>query len=209
MLALTIGYYTKKIKEGNYIFDNYNITNISYLKKKLAKDFFNHGYLEYFKRLYKIIDFYHVSTYIILLLYCNLYKIKVNYKDIKYEYKRDKITSKGEIYVFFKLLSYYKHNPNFLIFFHEFELPVKNIQFLSADFYCLVINKKRQLEKIVIEFHGDQHYNDDSFYNKNSKYLKNNDGIKKKFCDDNNITFIELNDNNFNMLMSFLDAIIL
>ena len=63
----------------------------------------------------------------------------------------------------------------------------KNINCLPFDFYIPEKN-------MVIEYHGKQHYEPIKWFGglKTFNYIKNNDIIKKQYCDNNNIRFVEI-----------------
>lgn len=79
-------------------------------------------------------------------------------------------------------------NTTNLIFEEEKTFPnLKNIQPLRFDFYIQELN-------IAIEFNGKQHYEPIDLFGGKDSYVKQviNDNIKRKFCKENNIRFIEI-----------------
>ena len=63
----------------------------------------------------------------------------------------------------------------------------KNINKLPFDFYLPELN-------ICIEYNGKQHYEPIEYFggDKTFEYIKNNDRIKKEYCENNNIQYLEI-----------------
>jgi hypothetical protein len=98
--------------------------------------------------------------------------------------------SKGELKIS-KLLN----NLN-LYYIKEYRfIDCKNIACLPFDFYLPEYN-------LCIEYQGEQHYHSFDFFGgkKALKELKKRDRIKKKYCKNNNINFLEISYKNYNSL---------
>ena len=75
----------------------------------------------------------------------------------------------------------------------------KNKRCLPFDFYLPNYNT-------CIEYQGEQHYRSVEYFggDEGYKYRQNNDNIKRQFCQDNNITLIEINYNSLNHIEKIL-----
>lgn len=117
-----------------------------------------------------------------------LFEIELNY--YSYKYCTDDKASSGECVIFGILFELFKNNKSLIYFAGEYVLPVKFKSNLRADFFCLIIDKEHKIRKVIIEVHGGQHYKFVPFFN--DLYSKERDSIKKEYCQNNNIIFMEL-----------------
>jgi len=117
-----------------------------------------------------------------------LFEYKLNYSS--YKYCSDDKASSGECIIFQILFELFKNNKSLIYFAGEYVLPVKFKNNLRADFFCLIVDKEHKIRKVVIEVHGDQHYNINSFFYNETLFERDN--IKKDYCNNNHIIFFEL-----------------
>ena len=95
-----------------------------------------------------------------------------------------------------KIYIYLQRNNIEFVWQKKFE-DCRNIHMLSFDFYLPKYN-------LLVEFDGQQHYKIANFsksieINKQKfKQVKKNDAIKTKYCKDNNINLLRLNNDDFN-----------
>ena len=80
----------------------------------------------------------------------------------------------------------------------------KNINYLPFDFFLPEYN-------LVIEYNGKQHYEPIKWFGGEETlfYIKNNDEIKKKFCIENNINYVEISYKENNKIKNIIDGILL
>jgi len=171
--------------------DYSDIYDYNTLKKIMTCLFFKRAHNESIKLIYKKLkDIFHKKEAKLKKINeeHNLFDIELNY--LIYKYYADDKASSGECVIFEILFELFKNNKSLIYFCGEYVLPVKFKNNLRADFFCLIIDKENKIRKVVIEVHGDQHYNINSFYyNKN---LFERDNIKKDYCKKNHIIFFEL-----------------
>lgn len=124
-----------------------------------------------------------------------LYQIKNNIK-FKIPLRGNFInntTNKGNSYperIIYKYLQKLIINKFILYFEHDKLLPIKFKKPLRADFYII----DNQINFIIIEFNGSQHYSYNKLFHKNISIhtIKNRDNKKKLFCKQNNIKYLEI-----------------
>lgn len=107
------------------------------------------------------------------------------------------IRSKGEFYIF----NYLTEKQIEFKYQYRFTncINPKTKRKLPFDFYIPSINS-------VIEYHGKQHYENQPFFSNYGGFegLKERDKIKKEFCIQNNISYIELNKKNINEIQKYI-----
>lgn len=125
-----------------------------------------------------------------------------NIDETTFHYNYDKVLSSGEKIIDDILLELYTKNNSLLYYTNEYSLPVKFKKNLRADFFCIFIDKNKQVRKLIIEVNGEQHYHFTSFFNDSNLFLR--DQIKKKYSNDNDIIFLEIT---YNQINKFSDII--
>lgn len=171
--------------------DYEGITDYNILKKIMSCLFFKRGNYEIVYSSYKKIkDIFHKKEAKLKKINQEnkLFDYKLNYSN--YNYCTNNKASSGECIIFQILFELFKNNKSLIYFAGEYVLPVKFKSNLRADFFCLIVDKEHKIRKVVIEVHGDQHYNINSFFY--NETLSERDNIKKEYCKKNNIIFFEL-----------------
>jgi hypothetical protein len=203
-------YYKKKYKHVELInFDFVIYDDFNILKKVLGSIFFKNIIIKY---LYS-----NIKTFRSLFFkYQNLlneidkkfiiHEFNNIFKFYNYTYNEDKIISSGEKYIDKILIDIYKSNPSLLYYEYDYVLPIKFINKLRADFFCIFINKNKEIKKLIIEVNGDQHYIFNKFFN--DKTLMIRDNVKKDFCKKYHIEFIELKYNELTQFRSIINEIL-
>ena len=187
-------YYNKKYKHIQLIdFYFVDCADFNDIKKTLGCIFFKNIIIKYLYsniKTFKSLFFKYqnllneIDNKFIIHEFNNIFKF------YNYTYNEDKIISSGENYIDKILSDIYKSNPSLLYYEYDYVLPIKFINKLRADFFCIFINKNKEIKKLIIEVNGDQHYIFNKFFNDTTLMIRDN--IKKDFCKKYNIEFIEL-----------------
>ena len=203
-------YYNKKNKYISLIETTYeNISDLNIMKKVLGCIFFKNIIMKELYSEMKIVKNLFLQYQNLLNELDDRFDIKEFNNIFKFNdnnYSEDKIMSSGESYIYNLLNEIYKVNPSLIYFKYDYTLPIKFINKLRADFFCIFINKDKEVEKLIIEVNGEQHYTFNKFFNDKTLIIRDN--IKKDFCKENNIEFIELKYNELKKLNNIINELL-
>ena len=188
---------------NNLIKANYsNINDHNILKNILAPVFFKLKIKRELYSKYKMIKKIFNERESMIFNINKVYPIIDKIDEVQFNYNNDKILSSGEKIVDEHLLKLYEHTDSLLYYCNEYILPIKFKKNLRADFFCLIIDKNNKIKKLIIEVNGDQHYMLVHFYNNSNNDER--DELKKKYCRENDIGFLEIK---YNQLCEFPEII--
>jgi len=203
-------YYNKKYKHISLINFNFvDCTDFYIMKKILGCIFFKNIIIKYLYskiKKFRKLFFKYQNLLNELDNKFNIIEFNNTFKFYNYIYNKDKIISSGEKYIDKILLDIYNNNPSLLYYEFDYVLPVKFLKSLRADFFCIFINKNKEIKKLIIEVNGNQHYVFNKFFN--DKTLITRDNIKKDFCKKYNIEFIELRYNELTQFSSIMNKLL-